>query len=67
MDSDQEKVPKRLLRVTRWLSTTPVAAICSSCSREFKVPMSALSRTKDAQVNLQQQFDLHVCKHRMAN
>jgi hypothetical protein len=30
-------------------------------------PMSALTRTKDAQASLQQQFDMHECKHRTAN
>ena len=67
MNSDQETMPKRLPRVTRWLSTTSAAAICDSCRREFKVPMSDLSTTKDAQTNLQLQFDLHECKHRTAN
>lgn len=67
MDSNnREKMPKRVLRVTKWLSTTPAIAVCSSCSREFKAPMSALCRTRDAQVNLQEQFDRHECKHRMA-
>ena len=40
---------KRNLRVVKWLSSTPVVAVCTLCSREFKVPMSALSRTVDAQ------------------
>jgi len=62
----QEEKPKRVLRVTQWLSSTPAIAVCSSCSKQFKVPMSALTKTKDAQENLQQQFDLHECKHRMA-
>jgi hypothetical protein len=53
---------KRNLRVTKWLSSTPVVAVCTLCRREFKAPMSALSRTIDAQVNLQQQFDKHKCQ-----
>jgi hypothetical protein len=53
---------KRNLRVIKWLSSTPVIAVCTSCSREFKAPMSALSRTVDAQTNLQQQFDRHKCQ-----
>ncbi len=53
---------KRNLRVVKWLSSTPVVAVCTFCSREFKVPMSALSRTVDAQANLQQQFDRHTCQ-----
>jgi len=60
---EMNKSPKkRNLRVVKWLSSTPVVAVCTSCSREFKVPMSALSRTVDAQANLQQQFDRHTCQ-----
>lgn len=43
-------VLQRRLRVVRWLSTTPAVGVCTLCSREFKVPMSALRRTADAQV-----------------
>jgi hypothetical protein len=53
---------KRILRVTKWLSQTPVMAVCELCGRPFKVPTTALAKTKDAQTNLQQQFDLHKCK-----
>jgi hypothetical protein len=60
---EMNKSPKkRNLRVVKWLSSTPVVAVCTFCSREFKVPMSALSRTVDAQANLQQQFDRHTCQ-----
>jgi hypothetical protein len=53
---------KRCLRVTKWLSTTPAVGFCTLCSREFKVPMSALRRTADAQASLQEQFDRHKCE-----
>jgi hypothetical protein len=53
---------ERRLRVIKWLSSTPVIAACTYCNREFKAPMSALSRTVDAQANLQQQFDRHKCQ-----
>jgi hypothetical protein len=52
---------KRNLRVTKWLSTTPAVGVCTACSKEFKVPMSALTKTTDAQVIIQQQFDQHEC------
>ena len=52
---------QRRLRVVKWLSTTPALAVCTLCSREFKVPMSALRRTADAQASLQAQFDRHKC------
>ncbi|HEV2699267.1 MAG TPA: hypothetical protein VGU90_14825 [Terriglobales bacterium] len=53
---------KRILRVIKWLKQTPVIAVCESCGHQFKAPMTALARTKDAQASLQQQFDLHKCK-----
>ena len=53
---------KRRLRVVKWLSTTPAVGVCTLCSREFKVPMSALRRTADAQGSLQEQFDRHKCE-----
>jgi 4-hydroxy-3-methylbut-2-en-1-yl diphosphate synthase IspG/GcpE len=60
-------VAKRILRVTKWLSTTPAVATCNGCGREFKVPMASLSRTKDAQESLQKQFDEHQCSRQEAN
>jgi hypothetical protein len=54
-------VHKRNLRVTKWLSSTPAIGVCSSCSKEFRVPMTALTRTADAQAHLQEQFDRHEC------
>src|ERR1700732_1611659 len=53
---------QRRLRVVKWLSTTPAVAVCTLCSREFKVPRSALRRTADAQASLQEQFDRHKCE-----
>ena len=41
---------------------TPAIAVCTQCQREFKVPLTALARTKDAQDYLQQAFDRHVCE-----
>jgi hypothetical protein len=53
---------KRRLRVLKWLSTTPAVGVCTLCSQQFKVPISALRRTADAQASLQNQFDRHKCK-----
>jgi len=57
---------KRNLQVTKWLSTTPAFGVCTACKKEFKVPMTALTKTKDAQENMQQQFDRHRCEHENA-
>jgi len=61
--SKEMTMPERTLRVLKWLSATPAIGVCTR-TREFKVPMSALTRTADAQVNLQQQFDRHKCEGR---
>jgi hypothetical protein len=53
---------KRALRVVKWLSTTPAIGVCAFCNQQFKVPLTALAKTADAQVNLQEQFDRHKCK-----
>jgi hypothetical protein len=52
---------QRRLRVVKWLNTTPAIGVCALCSREFRVPISALKRTADAQASLQEQFDRHTC------
>ena len=41
---------------------TPAIAVCTRCQRQFKVPLTVLARTKDAQDYLQQSFDRHVCE-----
>ena len=53
---------KRRLRVAKWIGVTPAVANCLACGREFKVPMTQMSRTADAQQNLQTQFDRHICE-----
>jgi len=52
---------KRALRVVKWLSTTPAIGVCAFCSKQFKVPIPALTKTVDAQASLQEQFDRHKC------
>jgi hypothetical protein len=61
--STEEKLHmiQRRLRVAKWLSTTPAVGVCTLCSREFKVSVSALRRTADAQASLQEEFDRHNC------
>jgi hypothetical protein len=54
---------KRSLKVVKWLSSTPVIGVCDFCSKQFKVPLTQLAKTSDAQANLREQFDAHKCKH----
>ena len=53
---------KRRLRVLKWLGTVPAVGVCTLCSCEFKVPVTAIKRVADAQAALKAQFDQHQCK-----
>ena len=55
-------MPKRNLRVLKWLGTVPAVAVCTFCNREFKVPLAAVKRVPDAQENLKLQFAEHECQ-----
>jgi hypothetical protein len=50
------------MRLTRRISGIPVAAVCSECNREFKLPMTMMGKTSGAKANLQELFDRHKCK-----
>jgi hypothetical protein len=52
---------KRILRVVKWLGMTPALGVCAFCNREFRVPMTELKRTSDAQQSMQTMFDRHKC------
>jgi hypothetical protein len=52
---------KRTLKVTKWLGTVPVIAVCNACTQQFKVPLTALNRVAEAQQSLQMQFAGHKC------
>ncbi len=53
----------RTIRVTKWIGPVPAVAVCSQCGREFKVPLTSLKRTTDAQESLRKQFAEHRCPH----
>ena len=55
---------KRILRVLKWLGTTPAIAICTQCNREFKVPVEVLKRVGGAPENLKPQFAHHQCEEK---
>jgi len=54
-------MPKRNLRVLKWLGTTPAIAVCMACQREFKVPVEVLKRVGGGAENLKLQFAQHQC------
>jgi hypothetical protein len=59
-------MPKRNLRVLKWLGTTPAIAVCTACSREFKVPLESLKRLTSAQEYLTLEFSRHPCTQETA-
>jgi hypothetical protein len=66
-ESEQSLVRFRALNVVKWLNGTPAIAVCTQCAQQFKVPLTALaktalSKTADARINLQAQFDMHKCQ-----
>ena len=46
-ESRLQKMPKRNLRVLKWLSATPAIGVCTCCTREFNVLLTALTRTAE--------------------
>ena len=54
-------MPKRHLRVLKWLGTTPAIAVCSVCNSEFRVPLEVLKRVGGAVAHLKLQFSKHEC------
>jgi hypothetical protein len=54
---------KRRLQVIQWLSETPILALCTDCKKRFRIPSLYLSKTAEAQLNLQRQFDQHFCEY----
>jgi hypothetical protein len=55
-------MPQRSLRILQWISSTPWIGGCTACTKQFKVPTTAMNKAEDAFFNLQQQFDLHKCE-----
>jgi hypothetical protein len=54
-------MPKRNLKVLKWMGTTPAVAVCTLCSREFKVTLAEAKNLVAAQDSLQRQFSAHAC------
>jgi hypothetical protein len=60
-------MPNLNLRVTKWIGTVPAVGVCTVCSREFRVPVSAMKRVSDAQNFLKLEFSAHECENEKAN
>ena len=55
-------MPKRNLRVLKWIGTVPAIAACSLCKQEFRVAVNDLKKLAVAQESLQRQFAEHLCE-----
>src|ERR1035441_305752 len=55
----QFSMPKRNLRVIKWVGTVPAVAVCTLCNQQFKVPLSSMKRVSDAQQLLKNRFAEH--------
>jgi hypothetical protein len=53
---------KRAVKIVKHLGPVPCSAACTACGKQFTAPLSTLQRLKDAQANLQEQFDRHKCQ-----
>ena len=56
---DTVPMSKRNLRVVKWLGQVPAIGACTSCDRQWKVPMAALKYLEDARESLRVQFAEH--------
>jgi hypothetical protein len=54
-------MPKRNLRVMKWLGTTPAIAVCTDCNKEFRVPLELLKRVAGSHEYLKREFSRHQC------
>jgi hypothetical protein len=55
-------MPKRILRVVKWIGTTPAIGMCSACERQFTLPVGALRNVVEARTKMQALFDEHQCE-----
>jgi hypothetical protein len=56
------EMPRRYLRIVKWLGLTPAIGVCVACGKEFKVPLTLLCKTADAKTSLDEQFYRHKCQ-----
>ena len=55
-------MPKRILRVVKWIGTTPAVGICAACERQFTLPVAILKNVVEARAKMQALFDEHECE-----
>jgi hypothetical protein len=54
-------MPKRSLRVVKFLVTIPAVGVCTYCAGTFEVPLVCLKNKAAAQESLLKQFEKHRC------
>jgi hypothetical protein len=55
-------MPKRILRVVKWIGATPAVGMCAACQRQFTLPVAALKNVVEARAKMQALFDEHACE-----
>jgi hypothetical protein len=59
---EKKLMPKRILRVVKWLGTTPAIGMCAACERQFTLPVAVLRNVVEARAKMQALFDGHECE-----
>jgi hypothetical protein len=54
-------MPKRILRVVKWIGTTPAVGMCAACECQFTLPVASLKNVVEARAKMQALFDVHQC------
>ena len=54
-------MPKRILRVVKWIGTTPAVGLCAACQSQFTLPVTVLRNVVEAREKMQALFDQHQC------
>ena len=55
-------MPKREMRIVKYIGPAPYLAVCTYCSQQFKVPTDVTLTATEAAATLQVEFSRHECK-----
>ena len=55
-------MPKREMRIVKYIGPAPYLAVCTYCIQQFKVPPDVTLTAMEAETELQAEFSHHVCK-----
>jgi hypothetical protein len=55
-------MPKREMRIVKYIGPAPYLAVCTYCNQQFKVPPDITLTAVEAEATLHAEFDQHKCK-----